>query len=273
MSIGSWLTRVRDQRPLVHNITNLVVTNVAANTLLALGASPVMAYAHEEVADMASIAKSLALNLGTLDPEIVVAMRLASTAANRTGVPIVLDPVGAGATPYRTRAAKEIIDGHQLAILRGNASEIGILTGAGGSVVGVDAGEASEHLIDAMRAFASAHRTVVVATGPRDLVTDGQTVWELANGHPLLAAITGSGCSLTAVIGAFVGTVDTCDLHLYAEAAIAAVTCFNVAAERAATRADGPGSFQVALLDALYHITPDEIDKAAQVQTLSGGPR
>ncbi|MDI9259267.1 hydroxyethylthiazole kinase [Alicyclobacillus sendaiensis] len=265
MQIGHWLERVRAERPLVHNITNLVVTNIAANTLLALGASPVMAHAHEEVADMASIARAIALNLGTLDPYVVTSMDLASEAANRRGVPIVLDPVGAGATPYRTGAAMRLLDTRRVQVLRGNQGEIGVLTGAGGEVAGVDAKGAGAGLVDAMRRFARDRGLIVAATGEEDLVTDGEVVYELANGHPWEASITGSGCSLTAVIGAFVGVSDGTKGGLL-EATVAAITCFNVAAEMAAEGAGGPGSFQVRLLDALHTLTARDVDARARIR-------
>jgi hydroxyethylthiazole kinase len=269
MKPGQWLMKVRDTRPLVHNITNVVVTNVAANTLLAIGASPVMAYAHEEVADMAKIAQALALNMGTLTPDVITAMRLAGTAANASGVPVVFDPVGVGATPYRNEAAQTIASSLQLRVLRGNAGEIGLMLGSGGEVTGVDSAGASADLPAAMKTYAKQHQTVVVATGEEDLVTDGYTLWRLTNGHPLLSAITGSGCSLTALIGAFVGVVDKdSPLETYAEAVVAAITCFNVAGERAAQVAQGPGSFQSALFDALYQLTADAVDGAAKIEQM-----
>lgn len=270
MNAGQWLERVRETRPLVHNITNLVVTNVTANTLLALGASPVMAYAHEEVGDMAKIAGALALNMGTLTPEVITAMHLAGISANAAGVPIVFDPVGVGATPYRNRAAADITSSVRLTVLRGNAGEMGVLLGAGGSVSGVDSVRASADLPDVMRKYARDHKTVVVATGELDYVTDGDTVWQLANGHHLLSTITGSGCALTGVIGAFIGAVPRggSTLGIYAEAVVAAITCYNVAGEQAAEVANGPGTFQAVLLDALYHLTPSDVNAAAKVSEL-----
>lgn len=267
MEIGNWLKQVQAKRPLVHNITNLVVTNAAANTLLAIGASPVMAYAHEEVADMARIAAALSLNMGTLDPNVVTAMRIAGSAANSAGVPIVFDPVGVGATPYRTETAKQLADELQLTVLRGNAGEIGLMVGAGGQVVGVDSSGAGDTLPQAMKEYASVHNTIVVATGEHDLVTDGTSVWKLSNGHPLLATITGSGCSLTALLGAFIGVVEKgSNLTAYAEAVIAGITCMNVAGEIAAKTAGGPGTFQAALFDALYGLTEADVHERARIE-------
>ncbi|GEO24392.1 hydroxyethylthiazole kinase [Alicyclobacillus acidoterrestris] len=266
MQWGHWLAAVRQNRPLVHNITNLVVTNTAANALLSIGASPVMAYAHEEVADMARIAAALALNMGTLTPETVEAMRIAGGAANSAGVPVVFDPVGVGATPYRTEMAQTLIRDVKLAVLRANAGEMSVLLGLPGQVKGVDALAADDALPMAMKAYAAEQGTVVIATGAVDFVTDGEHIWQLANGHSLLSNITGSGCMLTALLGAFVGVVPAGSTPAtYAEACIAAVTSYNVAAEQAAKLAHGPGTFQAHLLDSLYTLEPSTVDERARV--------
>ncbi|MCF8566193.1 hydroxyethylthiazole kinase [Alicyclobacillus tolerans] len=267
-----WLDKVREQRPLVHNITNLVVTNIAANALLAIGASPVMAYAKEEVGDMARIASGLALNMGTLDDRVVEAMTIAGQAANQVGVPVVFDPVGVGATPYRNQVAKAVTENLELAVLRGNAGEISVMLNAGGAVKGVDSTGAGANLPLAMRAYAKEHRCVVIATGETDYVTDGTTVWALKNGHPLLAAITGSGCMATALLGAFVGVAGRdADVTSRALASISALTCYNVAGELAAARAQGPGTFQAALFDALYHLDGSYVNERANVAVVESG--
>lgn len=264
---ANWLQKVRANRPLVHNITNVVVTNIAANALLSIGASPVMAYAKQEVADMARIAAGLALNMGTLDDQVVEAMLLAGQSANDAGVPVVFDPVGVGATPYRDAVAKTVLSRLNLAVLRGNQGEIGILLGAGGAVKGVDSSGASEHLKGAMLRYAKEHKCVVVATGETDLVTDGETIWSLHNGHTLLAAITGSGCMATALLGAFTGVAGrNSTVKEHAQAAIAALTCYNVAGELAAARAQGPGTFQADLFDALYHLDGQFVNERAIVE-------
>ena len=267
MEVGKWLDAVRAQRPLVHNITNLVVTNLAANGLLAVGASPVMAYAHEEVADMARIAQALALNMGTLNPGVVESMRIAGKAANNAGVPVVFDPVGVGATPYRNQVAAQIAEELNLTVLRGNAGEMSVFLGLNAKVKGVDSVTSSDSLPLAMKEYAQRMGTVLIATGPVDYVTDGEHVWKLSNGHPLLATITGSGCLLTALIGAFVGVADkNSETTTYAEACIAAISSYNIAAERAAKQAHGPGSFQVQLFDALYDVTAKEVERAIKVE-------
>lgn len=261
-----WLEQVRANQPLVHNITNLVVTNIAANALISMGASPVMAYAKEEVADMARIAGALALNMGTLDDRVVQSMEIAGRSANEAGVPVIFDPVGVGATPYRNQVAAHLTHSLHLALLRGNGGEIGFLLGAGGQVKGVDASAVSDDLPRAMKAYAKAHQCAVMATGAVDYVTDGERVWALSNGHPLLAAITGSGCMATAILGGFLAVAGKQQTpSRYAEAAIAGLTCYNVAAEIAATRAAGPGTFQATLFDALYHLEGPEVNKQAKV--------
>nr|WP_245630286.1 hydroxyethylthiazole kinase [Alicyclobacillus acidiphilus] len=267
LNVGTWLDAVRTRRPLVHNITNLVVTNLSANGLLAVGASPVMAHAHEEVADMASIAQALVLNMGTLDRDVVESMRIAGKAANRAGVPIVFDPVGVGATPYRNRVAADIANELNLAVLRGNAGEMSVFLGLDAEVKGVDSVAANDALPVAMKEYAQRTGTVVVATGPVDYVASGEHVWKLSNGHVLLTTITGSGCLLTALIGAFVGAAGkNSATATYAQACIAAITTYNVAAERAASQSHGPGSFQVQLFDALYHITGEDVERAAVME-------
>ncbi|GAX89111.1 hydroxyethylthiazole kinase [Effusibacillus lacus] len=263
---AQWLDKVRQARPLVHNITNVVVTNIAANALLALGASPVMAYAKQEVGDMARIASGLALNMGTLDDNVVEAMLIAGKAANEVGVPVVFDPVGVGATPYRNDAASIVTEELKLTVLRGNAGEISVLLGAGGAVKGVDSASTGENLPEVMRQYARKKGCVVIATGETDYVTDGDTIWSLQNGHPLLAAITGSGCMATALLGAFVGAAGrNADLRTYADACVAALTCYNIAGEIAAERVQGPGTFQAALFDALYSLDSSQINDRARI--------
>lgn len=267
--IARYAREVRARRPLVHNITNLVVTNIAANALLAAGASPVMAHAPEEVGEMARLASALALNLGTLDRAAVESMRLAGASANRAEIPVILDPVGAGATAYRTQTAHALARDVRISILRGNAGEIGVLTGAGGAVKGVDSAVSGEDLPARMKAFAKSRGCVVIATGETDYVTDGEDVFALTNGTPLLTAVTGSGCMLTALLGAFAAVAGRdAGVKEYARSGIAAITFFNVAAEQAARSAGGPGTFQAALFDSLYRLNPDEAESKARVARL-----
>lgn len=263
------LTRVRRGNPLVHNITNVVVTNFTANGLLALGASPVMAYAIEEVADMAKLAGALVLNMGTLTAPVVEAMIAAGQSANRHGVPVVFDPVGAGATPYRTETARRIVRDVKVSVLRGNAAEVAQVIGEAAAIKGVDAGASSGDPAElAVRAARQLGVTVVV-TGAVDIATDGETVYRIANGHPILTKVTGTGCLLSSVIGAFVAGSEQPLLS-----AAAALTCYGVAAERAvASLTQGanaaaeplPGSFQIALLDQLAALSEADVLRDAKL--------
>lgn len=266
MTVEEILRRIRERRPLVHNITNWVVTNAVANALLAVGAAPVMAYAPEEVGAMASQAGALALNMGTPNSDVVAAMQLAGSAANQQGVPVVFDPVGVGATPYRITVARTIVKTVRLAVIRGNQGEIGHLVGVEGRVSGVDSLQVGEGLAEAMTAYAARTGTVVVATGATDLVSDGQRCFVCTNGHPWLAQVTGTGCMLTGLIGAALAVAPGDVPGAWADAAVGAVTLFNVAAEIAAQKAHGPGSFAVALLDALAQVTPEEVGARARIR-------
>lgn len=254
------LIKVREQKPLVHNITNVVVTNFTANGLLALGASPVMAYAKEEVADMAKIAGALVLNMGTLDETVVHAMHLAGRSANAHGVPVVFDPVGAGATPYRTDTARRMMDEVKVSILRGNAAEIANVIGESGTIKGVDGGDTAADAVELARQAARQLGCVVVVTGPDDIVSDGSVTWKVSNGTPLLTKVTGTGCLLTSVIGAFAAVEK--DL---VKAAVSALAYYGVAAEEAlkVSGGDRPGTFQTELLNQLHQVEGAFVQKAA----------
>ena len=249
------LDAIRKKQPLVHNITNFVVMNSSANTLLALGASPVMAHAKEEVEAMTGLADVLVLNIGTLEPDWVEAMMLAARAANRKGIPVVLDPVGAGATAYRTQTARRILSETGVAVLRGNASEILSLTSGSITTRGVDSSVslANAQVGDAM-GLARDLGCVVAISGAEDCITDGQSVYRVRNGHPAMTRVTGTGCGLSAVVGAFCA-VDADP----ARAAAAAFGVYGLCGKRAVERSRGPGSFPAAFLDALSLVTPDDI--------------
>ncbi|MBE3582423.1 MAG: hydroxyethylthiazole kinase [Thermoanaerobacteraceae bacterium] len=262
--VAACIERVRERRPLIHHITNLVVTNVTANVTLAVGASPVMAYAPEEVADMARLAQGVVLNMGTLTQEVVEAMMLAGKAAKEAGIPVIFDPVGAGATPFRTSVAHRIIEEVPIDVLRGNVSEIACVAGLGGRTRGVDAGDSpSDDLAELTREIARKLETVVVTTGATDYVSDGTRLLAVDNGHPMLTRVTGTGCSATSVIAAF-RAVETDGV----EASAAALAYYGLAAEKAAEAASGPASFQVALLDALYNLTRDVLLQGVRIREL-----
>ena len=261
MNTGRDLAAIRERKPLVHQITNFVVMNETANATLALGALPVMAHALQEVEEMASAASALVLNIGTLSDEWVEAMLLAGRAANRAGVPVVLDPVGAGATAYRTETARNLVDELEIAVVRGNYAELATLAGHKAEIRGVESvGEGGEP--ELAREAARSLGCVAAVTGPVDQVSDGERVLAIANGHELLATVTGTGCMSTAITGCFLAVRPDDPL----EAAAAALVAFGVAGEEAAKKARRPGSFHVALYDALYDLDPRKLDSQAKVE-------
>ncbi len=261
VSPGQTLGLIRERKPLVHQITNYVVMNETANATLALGALPVMAHACEEVEEMVALAGALVLNIGTLSPEWIEAMLLAGRAANRAGVPVVLDPVGAGATSYRTETAKRILDEVDVAVLRGNRGEVATLVGVEAEVRGVESIGGGGEPAELAREAASTLGLVASVTGPIDHVSDGRRVLAVSNGHELLAVVTGTGCMSSAITGCFLAVKGEAPL----EAAAEALVSFGVAAEDAAREARGPGSFHVALYDALAALDPDTLDGWARV--------
>ena len=261
VSPGSTLAALREAKPLVHQITNYVVMNETANATLALGALPVMAHAREEVEEMVGLAGALVLNVGTLSQHWVEAMLIAGRAAGERGVPLVLDPVGAGATRYRTDTARRLLDELDVTVLRGNAGEVATLVGVEAEVRGVESigvdGDPAELAREAARRLG----VVASVTGPVDHVSDGERVLAVANGHELLARVTGTGCMSSALTGCFLAAKPDAPL----EAAAEALAAFGVAAEDAAREAGGPGSFHAGLYDALAALDPGELDRRARV--------
>lgn len=264
--VADGLRKVRETSPLIHNITNVVVTNFTANGLLALGASPVMAYAKEEVADMAGIARALVLNIGTLNETVVEAMLIAGKAANEKGVPVIFDPVGAGATSYRTKAAGRILAEVKVSAIRGNAAELANVIGENWTIKGVDAGEQAGDVVELAKKAAKQFACVVAITGKEDVVTDGSRTLVIRNGHPLLTRVTGTGCLLSSVVGAFVAV----DQNVL-EAAGAALAFYGVAAEQAVKQAgsEHPGSFQIAFLDQLSIVSAAEVKALVRMEEIS----
>ena len=260
MNAGESLRRLRESKPLVHQITNYVVMNETANATLALGALPVMAHAPEEVEEMAGLAGALVLNIGTLSSHWVEAMLAAGRVANERGIPVVLDPVGAGATRYRTETARLILAEVDVTVLRGNAGEVATLLGADAEVRGVESISAGDPA-ELAREAALCLGVVASVTGPVDHVSDGMRTLAIANGHPLLASITGTGCMSSALTGCFLAVADS-----PLDGAAAALVAFGVAGEDAAVGAKGPGSFHVALYDALAALDPANLDARARVE-------
>jgi len=197
------ISAVRERAPLVHSITNFVVMNLNANVLLAAGASPVMAHAHEEVQSMAGIAQSLVLNIGTLEPDWIESMRLALLTASQRSIPTVLDPVGAGATAYRNQSIELLLNTASPTVIRGNGSEIMSVAGVAVQTKGVDSSAAANDALGSARALVGRTQGVVCVSGATDHIVDGKRWALLSNGHPWMTKITGVGCSATALIGAF----------------------------------------------------------------------
>jgi hydroxyethylthiazole kinase len=247
------LAKIDATKPLVHQITNVVVTNDSANLTLGFGALPVMAYAIEEVAEMARIAQALVLNIGTLSAEEIAAMLVAGRAAGEKGIPIVLDPVGAGATRFRTESALKLLEELPITVLRGNRGEIGALVGSG-EVRGVEA-TGSEDPFEVAKAARDRFGVTVAVTGPTDVIVGLDRTLLVDNGDPLLGRITGSGCMSTAAIGIFNGVGSDPAL----QTALALAT-YGLAAERAAEGAPGPGTFRSRLLDEVAALREKGVD-------------
>jgi hydroxyethylthiazole kinase len=263
-SPGSTLATLRERKPLVHQITNYVVMNETANATLALGALPVMAHAAEEVEEMVALARALVLNIGTLSEHWVESMLLAGGTATARGIPVVLDPVGAGATGYRTVTARRILDLVDVTVLRGNAGEVATLVGERAEVRGVESMAAGLDSADLARVAAQRLGVIASVTGPVDYVSDGEHVLSVANGHELLATVTGTGCMSSALSGCFLAAKPDEPL----EAAAEALAAFGVAAENAAAGAEGPGTFHARLYDALYALDPDTLDERTRIDAV-----
>lgn len=245
---------IRKTSPLVHNITNYVVMNNTANALLALGASPVMAHAEPEVADMAGIAGALVINIGTLSDPWIAAMFTAAKAAKDKKIPMVLDPVGAGATAYRTDTARKLMQQFHPAVIRGNGSEIMALESQDAVTKGVDSASAADMAIDTAKALSRKYGSVVCITGEIDYIVQADAVIQIKNGHAMMPRVTGLGCTASALCGAFAAVNPN-----PAAAAAHAMAVMGVAGEMAGRSAKGPGSFQMHFLDALYSISQPDI--------------
>ncbi len=258
-SIIQHLEKVRTTGPLVQNITNYVVMNNTANALLAIGASPIMAHAPAEMEDMVNIVQSLVVNIGTLDQYWVDSMSLAAKRADDINKPWVLDPVGAGASSFRNEALIQLSKFHPT-VVRGNASEIMAMAKVRIASKGVDSTHSSMEALDAGKELSSSLQAVVCISGEVDLIIQGDKVAEVANGNPLMARVTGMGCTATALIGAFLAVEEDAF-----EATLSAMTIMGIAGELAAAKADGPGTLQLHFYDALYQIGGGQIQERAKV--------
>ncbi len=254
------LRQLRDSCPMIHHITNSVVTNFTANITLCLGAAPVMAPAEEESAEMAGFAAALLLNIGTLDPRQVRSMLAAGRAANEKGIPVVLDPVGAGATALRTDSARMLADQLDVSVVRANAGEALTLAGESGRVRGVDSRDTVEGRTRALRDLAGELGCVVAVTGREDVVTDGSRLITCSNGHSVMGRVTGTGCGASTAVACFCAAGE--DMLL---SALSGLACYAVAGELAGREAAGPGSFVPAFLDALASLDANAFRAHARI--------
>lgn len=255
------LKTLRYNSPLVHNITNYVVMNNTANALLAIGASPIMAHAVEEVEDMVSISGTLVINIGTLSKHWVDAMKLALKKANFLKKPVVLDPVGAGASAYRNQTLVELFQSGQFALVRGNASEIKAIADVTNITKGVDSDDSAESAINSARLIQQKFGSTVCITGAVDLILDNNRVIKIYNGHPMMKKVTGMGCTASAINAAFLAS--SADSF---QASASAMVCLGIAGELAAAKSNGPGSLQLNILDALYNLSESDITKYMRIE-------
>lgn len=270
--LGKMLENVRATRPLVHNITNYVTVNDCANILLACGGSPIMADDVAEVEEITAVCGGLNINIGTLNSRTIEAMLVAGKKANELGHPVLLDPVGAGASKLRTETALQIVRETNLAVIRGNISEIKTLAAGSGTTKGVDADTAdavTEETLDGAVAFAKKTAkslgTVIAITGAIDIVTDGEKAYCIRNGHPMMSTITGTGCQLSAMTTAYI----TANPENTLEAAAAAVCAMGLAGEIAFQRLseqDGNSTYRNYIIDAIFRMTPEQLESGAKYE-------
>ncbi len=258
-----YLELVKERAPLVHNITNQVVMNFTANGLYALGASPLMAHEKEEMADIIKISDALVLNIGTITEPVFQAMQVAGRKAEEKGIPIVLDPVGVGASYYRMRVVKQLLETVHVSLVRGNVAEIMTLVSLKQTGKGVE-GDIEADVEAVARAFYERYATIVVITGKEDVIYDGKTLYRLKNGTPVLKQVTGTGCLLTAVIAAFLAVSD----DDYIKAATEAISIYTVASDIATERSERPGSFQMHFIDSLAALSVSEWKKRAVIEVM-----
>lgn len=254
---------IKKSSPLIHNITNYVVMECNANSLLAIGASPIMAHAIDEMDDIVKIASSLVLNIGTLSPSWIQGMMMAIIAANSKGIPVILDPVGAGATSYRSETAHSILNQGKVAVIRGNASEIASLSGSKTLTKGVDSLLNSTECQNQAKILALKNECVVWMSGQIDVITDGQSSILIHNGHALMNKVTGMGCIATAITGAFLAVNQNILLGCTNAAILMGIT-----GEIAAEKCKGPGSFKLEFIDTLYSLSLNDIEQRMLVTPL-----
>lgn len=253
-SIWTDVAAIRRNTPLIHNITNYVVMNTTANALLALGASPVMAHALPEVEQMVGYAGALVINIGTLSDDWISAMEAAAKKARQSKIPIILDPVGSGATDYRTATARSLAEKYQPAIIRGNGSEIMSLCREDVKTKGVDSSDSSDAALEAAKTLHKETGSIVCITGATDYIMGGAEIYAVANGHAMMTRVTGLGCTASALCGAFAAVNPRAD-----QAAAHAMAVMGIAGEMAVRKAEGPGSLQMSFIDSLYLLSEADI--------------
>ena len=258
-TVYSLFSKVRETTPLIHNITNYVVMQQTANALLAIGASPVMAHAIEEVEEMSTLANALVVNIGTLSAGWIPSMHAAIRTANLRNIPVVLDPVGSGATRYRTETAKKIINNFNLCVVRANASEIGSLFSDGHQTRGVDNTSDPRDLLELAKTAAKQYGIIISMSGETDYITDGNITLSISNGHKMMTQVTGMGCTASALVGALLTTSEN---KLICTAAAMAIN--GIAGQISAEKSQGTGSFQLHFLDSLSRINHETISQYLQ---------
>lgn len=252
-NLWNYIQSVKNQSPLVHNVTNFVVMNNTANALLAVGASPIMSHAKSEIKDMVSISNAVVINIGTLDEYWSDSMLIAAEEAYRTKKTWILDPVGAGATAFRDEVLSKLLE-FKPTVIRGNASEIIALAKANKTVTkGVDSTAESNEAIVAAKYLVENYQSVVCISGATDIIIDDKEMYLVENGHPLMTKVTGLGCSASAIVGAFAGISEN-----KTESTVAAMSLLGIAGELAEKISNGPGSLQMNILDKLYNISEQE---------------
>lgn len=256
MEIYSLLEKVRKQKPVIHHLTNWVTIYDCANIVKAFGGSPVMAHAKEEVADMVNISSALVLNIGTLTIDFIESMKIAAQAANKKGIPVILDVCGAGATKLRDDKCFELLDNFKIDIIKGNASEIAKITGENVQTKGVDSGDTDINLIELAKKLSEKRNSVVVITGKEDIIANQDYQYIVKNGDEMMGNIVGTGCMAASVIGTFAAIENE-----LAKAAAVALSCFGISAELATTESCGPGSFKEKLFDAVYNLNDEQMKK------------
>lgn len=259
-NIENTIKLIQENAPLVHNITNYVVMNNTANALLSAGASPVMAHAIEEVEDIVSISSSVVINMGTLSPKWVESMQMAAIKADELNKPFVFDPVGVGASKYRTETAQKIVDSAVPSVIRGNASEIMALAKISNSTKGVDSTAESDDAYEAAVLLSKKLNNTIIISGETDFIITGDKCTKVKNGSALMAKVTGMGCTATSIVGACIAVEE--NTH---QAAVSAMLIMGVAGEMAEEVSNGPGSFQMNFLDSLYKLTPEMINEKQKV--------